>query len=120
MSDDPRFPHTRFPNFLSRENYSDLTVSRVCTYLAARRFAYVKSDANEYCALGWQSMTTIGSVFGQSSATVKRNLRWHERNGLIYRKSLPGESWLITFIDLPERFREICDTAGREAAIRDY
>src|SRR5436309_7483278 len=98
MADDHRFPHTRVPHFLCREKYPNLTPSIACTYLAARRFAYVRSRANERFSRTWASMTTIGAVFGQSRDTVKRNLHWLERHGLLYRKPRGfNKSWEITF-----------------------
>jgi len=124
MSDDPRFPHVRVPKFLAdylREvRTSQKRSSLLATYVATRWFAYTRSKCSDNFARCFPSVRSIGEVIGQSETTVKRNLAWFESAGLLYRSSRGwNKTKLITFVDFPERFREIREMRGREVAIRE-
>jgi DNA-binding MarR family transcriptional regulator len=117
--DDPRFPHTRVPRFINQKDFPGLRASIAGTYVAARSFAYLRSKRSDKFARCCASIRSIGAVFDQSESTVKRNLKWLEGAGLLYRTARFNTSSVITFVDCPDRFRRIRETEGFEVAKED-
>ncbi|MCI0658900.1 MAG: MarR family transcriptional regulator [Acidobacteria bacterium] len=114
-----RPPYVLIPSWLLLEDLPGVTASIIATYVALCSFIYRRSKCSDRYSRWSPGIQAIAKRSRQHPSTVKRNVKWLEREGFIYRKRRFNQASTITLVNDPATFRATLAGRGKDAAVKE-